>query len=45
MMVDPETVKNLELIKNAMSRKSSHTLFGHVPLSPDQGPCAEKFWY
>ncbi|KAF9453355.1 hypothetical protein P691DRAFT_771528 [Macrolepiota fuliginosa MF-IS2] len=28
MMIDPETVKNLELVKNVMSRKSSHSLFG-----------------
>lgn len=28
MMIDPETVKNLELVKNITSRKSNHTLFG-----------------
>ncbi|KXN88409.1 hypothetical protein AN958_07315 [Leucoagaricus sp. SymC.cos] len=28
MMIDPETAKNLELVKNISSRKSNHTLFG-----------------
>ncbi|KAG9310368.1 muts domain V-domain-containing protein [Chiua virens] len=28
MMIDPETAKNLELVKNVMRKKSSHTLFG-----------------
>lgn len=28
MMIDPETVKNLELVKNITNNKSFHTLFG-----------------
>lgn len=28
MLIDPETAKNLELVKNVMRKKSSHTLFG-----------------
>lgn len=28
MMIDPDTVKNLELVKNITSHKSNHTLFG-----------------
>ncbi|KAF8439384.1 muts domain V-domain-containing protein [Boletus edulis BED1] len=28
MLIDPETAKNLELVKNVMHKKSSHTLFG-----------------
>lgn len=30
MMIDPETVKNLELVRNISARKSNHTLFGCV---------------
>ncbi|KAF7762129.1 hypothetical protein Agabi119p4_8722 [Agaricus bisporus var. burnettii] len=33
MMIDPETVKNLELVKNVMNLKSSHTLFGTLNYS------------
>jgi len=32
MMIDPDTVKNLELVKNITSHKSNHTLFGYVTL-------------
>ena len=28
MLVDPETAKNLELVRNALRKKSSHSLFG-----------------
>ena len=28
MLIDPETAKNLELVKNVVRKKSSHTLFG-----------------
>ncbi|KAI9462694.1 muts domain V-domain-containing protein [Boletus coccyginus] len=28
MLIDPETAKNLELVKNVLRKKSSHTLFG-----------------
>ncbi|KAI0089898.1 muts domain V-domain-containing protein [Irpex rosettiformis] len=28
MMIDPETARNLELVSNVMSRRSSHSLFG-----------------
>ncbi|KAF9221300.1 hypothetical protein BS17DRAFT_845606 [Gyrodon lividus] len=31
MMIDPETAKNLELVNNVTHKKSSHSLFGHVP--------------
>lgn len=29
-MIDPETVRNLELVGNMASRKSTHSLFGIV---------------
>ena len=38
MMIDPDTVKNLELVKNIISRKSNHTLFGYV-FSFSYWPC------
>ena len=28
MMIDPETVRNLELVGNMASKKSAHSLFG-----------------
>ncbi|KAF8555921.1 hypothetical protein OG21DRAFT_1460258, partial [Imleria badia] len=28
MLIDPETAKNLELVKNALRKKSAHSLFG-----------------
>ena len=30
MMIDPETIRNLELVGNMGSRKSNHSLFGCV---------------
>jgi len=30
MMIDPETVRNLELISNQTRKKSVHSLFGYV---------------
>ena len=30
MLIDPETIRNLELVGNMRSRKSNHSLFGYV---------------
>lgn len=30
-MIDPETVRNLELINNQTHKKSAYSLFGYVP--------------
>ena len=30
MLIDPETIRNLELVGNMGSRKSNHSLFGCV---------------
>lgn len=30
MMIDPETIRNLELVGNMGNRKSNHSLFGYV---------------
>jgi DNA mismatch repair protein MSH4 len=30
MMIDPETVRNLELINNQTRKKSTHSLFGYL---------------
>jgi DNA mismatch repair protein MSH4 len=32
MMIDPETVRNLELINNQTRKKSMHSLFGYPAL-------------
>lgn len=32
MMIDPDTARNLELVGNMTSKKSSHSLFGLVDL-------------
>ena len=32
MMIDPDTARNLELVGNMTSKKSSHSLFGSVHL-------------
>ena len=30
MLIDPETIRNLELVGNMRNRKSNHSLFGYV---------------
>jgi len=30
MMIDPETIRNLELVGSMGGRKSNHSLFGYV---------------
>jgi len=34
MMIDPETVRNLEIVDNTGNAKSPHSLFGYEILSP-----------
>jgi DNA mismatch repair protein MSH4 len=37
MMIDPETVRNLEIVDNTGNVRSPHSLFGYEFLSPTEG--------